>query len=1009
MRRCGCGASEHNHFLCDDTSTPGQGWSKDAIKTIGPTNAFGVVKFYSGAQDLHKFAEFVRLSDDDDPLNVIELLDKHWNLLGIDTPLLCISVIGGTDRFFLEAKKRELFCEGLIRAVFSTNAWILTHGLDFGVVNVVSDAISKAESYHLRSEKMSKKIICIGIAPWGFVQDHDKLINLSYVRAQYLKYCIDYETVHDEAASLNKNHTHYIFVDNGFRSGYQCNEAWKFRKELEHLIATPRKGGEFDILEQAAQSAQAGVPIVICAGTGKAANILDRALNFWSVNRKPRHFSSSQISELREMLATLLIDDKVAHRDPSWTVDRGINLLEITMQHKDYVSSFNLDEEYMQGSFDRAILYALIKCATTNPIDQLMVALKFGRIDVVKEKILPDGAGRLRSSFKKYQLNRLMTAALLDNRSEFAEYLIEQGLVEMSTYLDVMTLTHLYNELDDPSVMRRCLKRFKAEVESTQPTLTRAALLVTTANVFASETETSESANKLLEMLIHRKKEKVQKEWINLPTVQRLLKKLLGSFNHPLYLAVTPFNRRILFPNPLQELFIWAVMNNRNELALIFWRNADDAVALSLIGCNLYKKLAHTLPLYDTEGRLALDNQKVHFEQTAKMMIDMLYSKSRWRALYLLIRPLRTWGHHSCMPLAMQADCREFISSIACQHAIRFEWRASVHANVFSLVLAYICPLFIFTPLIAFSSSSTPAKNTAEQDIVQRLKGDIKHANMHTDTNQLPVSVAKKVAIFYNAPRTKFCIHTVFYAIFLVFFSYTLLFGLKPDYVTILEAILMAYLGAFCVETVRSFIKMVREKDSVHTLLGSWLSNDKWHAYDAALMVASVVTVCLRFGWASTYIVAKSFYSILLIFYFLRLFQFFSVNHKLGPNSVVIFKMLVELSIFLFILLIFLLPYGISTQALLYPYMTDFDPKVLTNIFYYPYYRIYGELFLEQSEAQVEGCDRAKADGITCPMYNFLSPLFLAIYMLIVAVLLINLLIAIFRYKFVALFMPCFG
>lgn len=62
--------------------------------------------------------------------------------------------------------------------------------------------------------------------------------------------------------------------------------------------------------------------------------------------------------------------------------------------------------------------------------------------------------------------------------------------------------------------------------------------------------------------------------------------------------------------------------------------------------------------------------------------------------------------------------------------------------------------------------------------------------------------------------------------------------------------------------------------------------------------------------------------------------------------------MLVELAMFLFILLIFLLPYGVSTQALLFPYMTEFNPEVLKNVFYYPYYRIYGELFLEQSEGR---------------------------------------------------------
>lgn len=114
------------------------------------------------------------------------------------------------------------------------------------------------------------------------------------------------------------------------------------------------------------------------------------------------------------------------------------------------------------------------------------------------------------------------------------------------------------------------------------------------------------------------------------------------------------------------------------------------------------------------------------------------------------------------MALAMQANCREFISSIACQHAIRVEWHAGVHANVFSLVLAYICPLLIFTPLVTFSSSgSTPTNNTTGKEIIQRLKGETKHTSIQGDSNESPISVAKKVTMFYRAPRTKFCIHTV--------------------------------------------------------------------------------------------------------------------------------------------------------------------------------------------------------------------------------------------------------
>lgn len=100
------------------------------------------------------------------------------------------------------------------------------------------------------------------------------------------------------------------------------------------------------------------------------------------------------------MLDVLLLDDEVKHKDTKWTVDKGIDLLETTMQYGDFVSCFDLNGERVGESFDRAILYALIKCSTTDPVDQLMIALKFGRIDVVEE-IFPDGVGRLRSFVKK--------------------------------------------------------------------------------------------------------------------------------------------------------------------------------------------------------------------------------------------------------------------------------------------------------------------------------------------------------------------------------------------------------------------------------------------------------------------------------------------------------------------------------------------------------------------------------------------------------------------------------
>ena len=65
---------------------------------------------------------------------------------------------------------------------------------------------------------------------------------------------------------------------------------------------------------------------------------------------------------------------------------------------------------------------------------------------------------------------------------------------------------------------------------------------------------------------------------------------------------------------------------------------------------------------------------------------------------------------------------------------------------------------------------------------------------------------------------------------------------------------------------------------------------------------------------------------------------------------VFLFIQVKELMLYIMILLVFLLAYGVSVQSLQYPDRDMFDPLMLKNILYYPYWQIYGELFLEELE-----------------------------------------------------------
>ncbi len=67
-------------------------------------------------------------------------------------------------------KLKWLF-EGLLKAAKTTGAWIITSGLNAGVVKHVAAALSDGGS--LRAKR---KIVTIGIAPWGLMKKREDLM-----------------------------------------------------------------------------------------------------------------------------------------------------------------------------------------------------------------------------------------------------------------------------------------------------------------------------------------------------------------------------------------------------------------------------------------------------------------------------------------------------------------------------------------------------------------------------------------------------------------------------------------------------------------------------------------------------------------------------------------------------------------------------------------------------------------------------------------------------------------
>ena len=92
-------------------------------------------------------------------------------------------------------------------------------------------------------------------------------------------------------------------------------------------------------------------------------------------------------------------------------------------------------------------------------------------------------------------------------------------------------------------------------------------------------------------------------------------------------------------------------------------------------------------------------------------------------------------------------------------------------------------------------------------------------------------------------------------------------------------------------------------------------------------------------------VVAKIIYSIDIVAFIIRMLQIFSVNRQLGPKVVMIRKMLTDLGYFVVILIVFIICYGVASQAVMYPHQSM--GNAVRGVLEVPYWQMYGELYID--------------------------------------------------------------
>ncbi|KAM4746749.1 transient receptor potential cation channel subfamily M member 1 isoform 4-T4 [Rhinophrynus dorsalis] len=999
---------------------------------------------------------YIRVSYDTKPDSLLHLMVKEWQL---ELPKLLISVHGGLQNFEMQPKLKQVFGKGLIKAAMTTGAWIFTGGVSTGVIRHVGDALKD------HSSKSRGRICAIGIAPWGIVENKEDLIGKDVTKpyqtmSNPLSKLSVLNNTHTHFILADNGTLGKYGAEVKLRRQLEKHiSLQKINTRLGQgvpVVSLIVEGGPnvITIVLECLRE-EPPIPVVVCDGSGRASDILSFAHKYSE--------EAGIISEsLRDQL--LVTIQKTFNYSRNQAHQLFIVLMEC-MKKKELITVFRMGSEGQQD-IEMAILTALLKGTNASAPDQLSLALAWNRVDIArsqifvfghqwpplgsltaadgtaqeKEKRSPaaqakaprgKGKGKKKGKGKEEQeeetdprkiellnwvnsLEQAMMDALVLDRVDFVKLLIENG-VNMQRFLTIPRLEELYNtRLGPPNTLHYLVRDVKKgnlppdyhvsliDIGLVLEYLmggayrchyTRKSFRTLYNNLFGPKRP---KALKLLGMEDDeppskgKKKKKKKEEEIDIdvddPEVSR-------------------------FQYPFHELMVWAVLMKRQKMALFLWQRGEETMAKALVACKLYKSMAHESSESELVDDISqdLDNNSKDFGQLAVELLDQSYKHDEQVAMKLLTYELKNWSNSTCLKLAVAAKHRDFIAHTCSQMLLTDMWmgRLRMRKNPGLKVIMGILlpPTILFLEFrsqddLSFHTSKEYEEGKEKEDDnmdgnadANSRKGDEENGNR----KQRSIPIGTKIYEFYNAPIVKFWFYTIAYLAYLMLFNYVILVKMER-WPSVQEWVVISYILTLGLEKVREIL--MSEPGKLSQKVKVWLQ-EYWNITDMVAISVFIIGAILRLQNQPYMGYGRVIYCVDIIFWYIRVLDIFGVNKYLGPYVMMIGKMMIDMLYFVVIMLVVLMSFGVARQAILHP---EEEPswRLARNIFYMPYWMIYGEVFADQIDPPC-GDNLYDEDGKRLPPCipgAWLTPAIMACYLLVANILLVNLLIAVFNNTF---------
>ncbi|CAF1270009.1 unnamed protein product [Rotaria sp. Silwood1] len=622
-------------------------------------------------------ANYIRIPPDTSAIDVKDyLIQRCCN----KRPSLVISMTGSTKEYNMKSKLFRIFRKGLLKVVQTTDVWIITDGINTSITKLIGEIIRT-------NPDSSRPIHLIGIATWGYISGVDQLdvhgTNVHYAKPR---------NVQKDEASLEPNHTEFIFIDDGTRSKY--GGEIEFRTRFEKAIAGESFSSENTTIHRRHSSQdwsandsvpavllviegcletiktvhetiiQNNIPVVLLEGTGGCCDLFSKAYHLYNEyynktsisdqTTAESDFSSEQKDQIKNKLREKL---KICNNEMNQIISNEnveTNYFELIYEcietRKILLNIINFNaHSLVELDMDLAILQALLNATSGNDSskttieqkrEQLYLALEWNRIDIVKNFIMKDDR-----DWKLVDLNDLFEMALVRNQISFVQLFLDHDFSLVDFFENHDKLVTLYKnenfnltqDLNNPlrSIYKQIIQPLTGDFFEVNAVLNP--------DEVSHDTELDDEICSCCTITYHKNSS---------------IQHINGSSKRSI----------MTYMDVDKELFLWSIITGKQDLALLFWARGKNKICAALIATLLYKIKARKDkdPSYN-----ALADE---FQNLAVQILEKFYRTDPSACTKAIIRQIPEFGNATWLHLAVMVEAKQFIAQRAVQRVLSDIW-----------------------------------------------------------------------------------------------------------------------------------------------------------------------------------------------------------------------------------------------------------------------------------------------------------------------------------------------